>query len=220
MKNDSIISVKNSWDQITHNDFEQITQIVSADIPDHYKTVNLISLLSSTSIEEIETLPLSSFFKLRDQLSFLNDVPMDKPLHKDSYTINGRKYNVRANISEIKTAQYLDYTNYSQEEPKSDIVKLTSCFLVPEGHEYGDGYDVNQVMSDINDMHFKDVQAIAFFLQRQYGVYTITLIDYLKKEMKKMSLRSKNRKKYKKAINQLTQLANMVFSHTFSRSLK
>ena len=67
-----------------------------------------------------------------------------------------------------------------------------------------DGYSLEQVMLDIRDMSFLDVQAIAFFLQMQLAAYILILKDYSKKEMKKMKVK-------KKDIDKLqTHLNNMV----------
>lgn len=206
--------MKTSWNEITFNEFNQIIQIASADIPQSYKTVNLVSLLSGMSVDELENLPLSQFTSMSAKLSFLDNIP-DKVIdHKDRYKVNGREYYLQADIPSIITAQYIDYHNYSQEEDK-DLTKLVSCFLVPVGHKYGDGYDNEVVIRDVGDLPYMDVQAIAFFLRRQYGLFTHILIDYLKTEAKKMKS-----KEAKKTIKQLTHLDNMVFSHTFSKSWK
>ena len=206
--------MKTSWNEITFNEFNQIIQIASADIPQSYKTVNLVSLLSGMSVDELENLPLSQFTSMSAKLSFLDNIP-DKVIdHKDRYKVNGREYYLQADIPSIITAQYIDYHNYSQEEDK-DLTKLVSCFLVPVGHKYGDGYDNEVVIRDVGDLPYMDVQAIAFFLRRQYGLFTHILIDYLKTEAKKMKS-----KEAKKTIEQLTHLDNMVFFHTFSKSCK
>ena len=206
--------MKTSWNEITFNEFNQIIQIASADIHQSYKTVNLVSLLSGMSVDELENLPLSQFTSMSAKLSFLDNIP-DKVIdHKDRYKVNGREYYLQADIPSIITAQYIDYHNYSQEEDK-DLTKLVSCFLVPVNHKYGDGYDNEVVIRDVGDLPYMDVQAIAFFLRRQYGLFTHILIDYLKTEAKKMKS-----KEAKKTIKQLTRLDNMVFFHTFSKSWK
>lgn len=198
------ISIKNNWDSITYSEFEQLVQILASDIPEHYKTVNLISLLSGWSIDELEDLPVTVFQSLIPALDFLNEMPKEIK-HKNEYEVNGRKYILQADVDKICTAQFLDYTNYVKEENIS-VTKLASVFLIPEGCKYGEGYDINQVIYDIGCMHFLDVKAVAFFLQLQYAAYLQIMITSLEGKMKKMKLP-------KKEINKtLTPLKRMVRS--------
>lgn len=212
MKNDnksSVITIKKDWSVITYREFEELTQVLQADIPDHYRVVNLLSILSGWSVDQLESLPLFQFQSLLPNLEFLQSMP-ENVKHKDEYTINNRGYILHGYVPMITTAQYLDYTNYIKEaESKSespDLVKLTSCFLIPKGHEYNDGYDMNQVWNDIYDMNFNDVRAVAFFLQLQYAALLCISRDYLEKDMKKMKI---DKKKIKETI---TPLNNMVSS--------
>lgn len=206
------ITMKTDWSVLTYSEFEQLMQIAEANIPEQYKTTHLISILTGLSIEEIEKLPIKIYKSLSNALVFLNKQP-NEVKHKNEYTVNGRKYIVMAEVDKIITAQFLDYTNYSKEERVSTI-KMTSCFLVPEGHSYGDGYDLNQVLFDIGCMKFEDVKALAFFLQHQYAAYLLISNDFIDRQMKKMGVPKKERKK------SLRHLNNMARSLLYSSSSK
>ena len=165
MKMDKI-KIKNSWESLTYGDYMQLVQIGEANIPENYKTTHLLSILTGEKVEDLESLQITTFMKLLPHLQFLNEKPKDIE-HKNEYEVNGRKYIVQADVDKICTAQFLDYSSYIKEKYDTsgpNTVKLASCFLVPEGHKYGDGYDINQVWNDINDMSFLDVKALAFFL--------------------------------------------------------
>ena len=154
------IRIKNSWESLTYGEYVQLVQIAEANIPENYKTTHLLSILTGESVEKIESLPVTSFMKLTPHLQFLNESPKDIK-HKNEYEVNGHKYIVQAEVDKICTAQFLDYSTYIKEKYDSNgpnTVKLTSCFLVPEGHKYGDGYDINEVMYDITCMSFMDVK--------------------------------------------------------------
>jgi hypothetical protein len=198
------IQMKTAWESINFNEFEQLIQIAEANIPEHYKTSHLISILTGLSIEEIEELPITIYTKLASGLGFMNYTPKEVK-HKDEYEVNGRVYEVHAEVDKICTAQFLDYTTYIKEEQQS-LRKLTSCFLIPKGHKYGDGYDVNQVLYDIGCMNFMDVKALSFFLQLQYAAYLLISIDSMERQMKKMGMPKKKRKE------SLRHLRNMVQS--------
>lgn len=199
------IQMKTSWESINFNEFEQLIQIAEANIPEHYKTSHLISILTGLSIEEIEDLPITVYTKLASHLTFMNETP-NEVKHQTEYEVNGRVYEVHAEVDKICTAQFLDYTTYMREEPVPSLRKLTSCFIVPKGHKYGDGYDMNQVLFDIGCMQFQDVKALSFFLQLQYAAYMQISIDSMDRQMKKMKVPKKKRKET------LTHLNSMVRS--------
>lgn len=206
------ITIKNSWESITLNEFQQLVQISGADIPEHYRMTHLISILTGWDIDEIEKLPIRIFTQLKDALDFMNTEP-DSIKHKNEYEVNGHKYIVKAEVDKILTAQFLDYTTYSTENPQS-LIKLASCFLVPEGHTYGDGYDVKQVWNDIGDMSFLDVKALAFFLQLQYATYILISTDSIDRQMKKMGIKKKERHK---SLIRLHNMARSLLSLSSSR---
>lgn len=210
MKMDKI-KIKNSWESLTYGDYIQLVQIGEANIPENYKTTHLLSILTGEKVEDLESLQITTFMKLLPHLQFLNEKPKDIE-HKNEYEVNGRKYIVQADVDKICTAQFLDYSSYIKEKYDTsgpNTVKLASCFLVPEGHKYGDGYDINQVWNDINDMSFLDVKALAFFLQLQYAAYILISNDCIDRQMKKMGVPKKKRRE---SITHLNSMARSLLS--------
>lgn len=205
------IKIKNSWEALTYGDYMQLVQIGEADIPENYKTTHLLSILTGEKVEDLESLQITTFMKLVSHLQFLNEKPKDIK-HKSEYEVNGRKYIVQADVDKICTAQFLDYSSYIKEKYDTNgpnTVKLASCFLIPEGHKYGDGYDINQVWNDINDMSFLDVKALAFFLQLQYAAYILISNDCIDRQMKKMGIPKKKRKE---SLIHLNSMARSLLS--------
>lgn len=198
-KKTNIINMVDSWDDMSINQFIILNQTIQADIPETYKTVNIISILTGLSVEEVERIPITVFAKLKNQLDFLNtEIPKVK--HKDKYNLNGRIYTLNADISSITTAQYIDYQTYIKE---NNPIQMMSLWLIPEGHQYNDGYSMEQVLLDIQDMCFLDVQSIAFFLQLQFATYILIMRDYFKKEMKKSKMDKKDIKKLATHFNNM-----------------
>ena len=205
------ISIKTSWDDITWKEYEQIEQIINSDIPSDYKAIHLISILTNKSTDEIEEIPVTEFRKLVTKLEFLYTQPK-KRTHKMEYSINGRDYIFTGKVNDISTSQYIDYRSYIQED-NMDVVKLFSCFLVPKNHTYNDGYDIEQVWSDINDMCWLDVDAASFFFKIQYAAYILTSKSSLLKTMKKEKLPKKQIKEVEESLN------NMAYSLLSSESV-
>ena len=215
------ITIKNNWDDITWKEYEQIEQILATDIPSDYKAVHLVSVLTGKSVEELELLPISQFQKFLPALEFLQTEP-ETHTHQFEYTVNGREYDFKGKIDELTTAQYIDYRAYMNEEDK-DVIKLMSVFLIPKGHDYNDGYDMEQVMSDIGDMCWLDVRAAAFFFRAWLAAYILILKSSLQKTMKK-TMKGKTLKEKKEIKKQIQELEvsfnNSASSLLFSVSQK
>lgn len=195
------INMVNSWGEMTLSQFIELEQILKADIPETYKSANIVSCLSGLSLEEVENLPLTTFTRLNNQTLFLLDeIPTTK--HKDYYIINNTKYVLKADVTDITTSQYIDYQSYIKE---GDLVKLLSLFLIPEGHKYNDGYNMSKVQYDIENMVLLDAQSIAFFLRIQLAASILIMKDCLKEQMKK-------EKKPKQEIRQVETLYNNMAS--------
>lgn len=205
------VTIKNSWDSLTWKEYEQIEQILNADIPNEYKTMHLVEVLSSLDINEIEKLPITEFQKLLPALDFLTTEP-ETHYHKFEYTINGREYDFKGKLNDISTAQYIDYRTYMEEEEK-DIVKLMSVFLIPKGHDYNDGYDMEQVQNDVNDMCWLDLRACTFFFRIQLAAYILILKSSLEKSMKKSKTKKEDIKQMEESLN------NMVCYLLFAESV-
>lgn len=210
----SKITIKNSWDEITLNEFNEIRNILLSDTPEEFKTVAIVGVLTGRDMFEIEKLPITIFKSLTAHLDFLNHFPEEKLYQKDVYEVNGRKYILQANIPSITTAQYIDYSNYSK-ETEQDMRKIIGCFLIPEGHDYNDGYDMMMVWKDMGDMIYREVQSVAFFLQRQYGAFTIITLDSLVQSQRK-KMKKKSRKEWRQFKDRVHHLAHTVYSLTFS----
>lgn len=210
------ITIKNNWDDITWKEYEQIEQILNTDIPSDYKAVHLVSVLTGKSLDEIEKLTVSQFTQLAEHLKFLETEP-ETHTHQFEYTINGREYDFKGKIDEITTAMYIDYRAYMDEEDK-DIIKLMSVFMIPKGHDYNDGYDMEQVMSDIGDMCWLDVRAAAFFFRIWLAAYILILKSSLQKTLKKTMKGKtfKERKEIKKQIQELEESFNNSASSLLS----
>ena len=67
-------------------------------------------------------------------------------------------------LTKVTVAQFIDYQNYIKETPVK-FEKVLSVFIIPEGHTYNDGYDLQQAQQDMLELPFVVVQKVAFFSQ-------------------------------------------------------
>lgn len=146
----------------------------------------MVSVLTGLPLETIENLPLSQFLQLGNSLKFMNEKPK-REVHKSEYILNGTTYVLTEDISKLTTAQFLDFQNFQRESP-IDYTKILSCFLIPKGHSYNDGYDVTRVFNDMGSITVPQFQGLFFFLRLQSMSLYLILIDSLKRDMKKMKI--------------------------------
>lgn len=163
------------------------------------RVLNIAELLLGT---EVTNLPLVKFTEEIKKLSFLNtEVPESiPPKHVE---VNNRKYSVDCLLGNITTAQYVDYTNHAK---SNDVAKMLSVFIIPEGHKYNDGYDMLQVINDINDLPVPIVNSIAFFFVKQLVKFMEIFQSYSIKQLKKMKIPKELKKNLIQVLQSITDL--------------
>lgn len=204
------IIIKNDWKDLTMGEFIELEQILKADIPESYRTVHVLSLLSNHTIDELESLPMHEFKSLTKNLNFINTEPKYNDI-KSVYMINEKPYELKSDIASITTAQYMDYQVYMKENPV-DMIKVLSCFLIPKGHNYNDGYNMQDVMKDVSFLPLEDGLGIGFFLVKQLVAYILILKDYLEKNLKELKM---NKEQTTELITHLDSMASSLWSLQF-----
>lgn len=182
------------WKDITLKQYYTIKELLEE--PDDYTTYNIIDLLYSV---DSVNLPLTELKKYNNALEFLNkEVPVVNI--KDKYNINGVVYNSNFNLTQVTAAQFIDYQNYIGTEHFEDYL---SVFFIPEGHQYNDGYDIEQVKKDLLELDFPTVKSVAFFFTIFLAKLQNSFLSYLKKDLRKMKMEKEKRKEIEELINKL-----------------
>lgn len=174
-----------NWYDISLNQYNRLVEALKIE-DDNEKALEYASIVFG---EDALDIPLSEFNKLLSKLYFLK-TPIPEIVPPKHITINGRRYYVDCLIGRITASQYVDYSNYVKTR---DLNKIISVFLIPESHKYNDGYDMLEVMKDIEDMPIIIVNAIAFFLLRQSIQSIEIFLRCSKKQLKKMDLPKKQK---------------------------
>ena len=202
-----------TWEDITLDQYIQIYQLLDVEGMDEMVYAEILKIVVG---EDVEDLSLSEYKQMFKHLDFLK-AKMPEVKAKKEYILKGNKYKCDLDISKITGSQYLDYVNYIKENKGvENFAKIISVFLIPKGHKYNDGYDIDELIEIIeSEMKIIDVNAISFFLQRQYTAYISTLTVYSIQTMKKMMKKEQNPQK-KEEIHQKIQetealLRSMVY---------
>ena len=199
-----------TWKDITLRQFNKIQDLLQE--IDEYTTLNIIDVLYDVDSANMPAMEVMN--KYAHSLDFLmTTIPTNEKL-KETYTINQREYNSNINLTQMTTAQFVDYQNYTKENPV-DISKCLSVFVIPKGHTYNDGYDLKQVQEDIKDLDMVTINTLAFFFKKLYILLLETTLLCLTQDTKKMNIPTQ---KKEEILNQLKQidLASLASSPTSS----
>ena len=197
-----------TWKDITLRQFNKIQDLLQE--IDEYTTLNIIDVIYDVDSADMPAMEVMN--KYAHSLDFLmTTIPTNEKL-KETYTINQREYNSNINLTQMTTAQFVDYQNYSKENPV-DISKCLSVFIIPKGHTYNDGYDLKQVQDDLKDLDMVTINTLAFFFKKSYILLLETTLLCLTQDMKKMNIPTE---KKEEILNQLKQidLASLASSPT------
>lgn len=171
-------NIRKTWYDITLGQFQELCQL--GDTPDFADLLRIIYNV------DLRTIPISTIAKYN--VEFLRK-PTPRTSIKDHYLLNGTKYKASFDLTNLTTAQFFDFRNYAQ---KNDSVGVLSCCVIPEGHEYNDGYDIENVKKDLLDLPITDAQTISFFFINQTIVLLKATESYLNNQLKKNPEMKKN----------------------------
>ena len=190
-----------NWSNITLEQYLEIQAIKEIDSMD--VMVELIRILFK--IEDPESLPYTEFIKYSQELSFMSKDIERVPL-KDTYQINGRNYKLENNVMKLTTSQVIDYRNYSKED--NHIAKILSVFLIPEGPQYNDGYDIEQVINDLLDLDIQTVVSILDFFTICWKEFIKVSVAYLTNQLQTMNLPEEKKKEIQEKVDLLQGLTS------------
>lgn len=202
-----------TWKDITLEKYYKIQDLMA--VQDDYTVLNLMDLVYGINSEDINIWELSKY-----DISFLKN-PIEEGKLPKKLEVNGHIYELKADLTRVTAAQYVDFSNYT----KAKTLKyedILSVFIIPKGHKYGDGYDINEVKQDILQLNMVDINAISQFFFRQFELFSETfrlyLIQYLKKEEK--TAKGEQKEKIQETIEKLLEVnfPDLASYHTLLRT--
>lgn len=192
-----------SWKDISIQKYLQIQDVVNSnELSELEKETEIANIIYEFDITE---LPIAEYKQKIKALEFIGTLP-DKEKLASNYTINGVKYNTKADLGSIQANQFIDFQNYVK---KQDMIGCISCFFIPDGHKYNDGYDMLKVKKDIGQLPITSANALAFFFKTQYVILLILSQRYSLKQMKEMGMTNKKIKEMQDSLTTLG-IANLV----------
>lgn len=212
----------NSWLTLPIGVYEKIKGIIR-DGGENYE-VELLSLLCGVDSDVIMNLPIRIFSRLIKDAGFIMTKPDVKSRLKfKSIVIDGVKYNIFTDFKDITTAQYIDFQTFYSDFEKY-YCNILACFIIPEGHNYNDGYDAMETAELFRDKLSVEVaeNACFFFASRSKDsllnglrrlVWRVTLMEVRTKNPEMKENLTKTRLELMKEIDVITSLGKLMMSH-------
>ena len=146
----------------------EIVRLCDTEMDEVDRKVKIVGILTGLTDDEVLSLPLTEFAECCAKAKFLdNPCPENLiPSVSKSYPVGGFVLVPVTDMRKVTTAQYIDFQTFSKDK-EHNFVEMLSCFLVPKGLEYNDGYDILDVHEAIREeMSVAEVLALlAFFFK-------------------------------------------------------
>ena len=166
-----------SWKRLTVEQLGKIKDISKENISEEEKDLKVGAVVNNMDYEDFINLPLEETRRLMGNADFLYEKPEADKARKN-YIINGKKYNLLKNATEMTTAQYIDFEAVSKMGFDSCMPEMLSIFLVPDGHQYNDGYDKDEVLEDIKKMSVTEALGVADFFTKKYAKLIMRTLNF------------------------------------------
>lgn len=177
-----------NYRDLTLGKYEEILRICEEEMPEVDRRVAIIAILSGLTEDEVLHLPLPTFTDYSARSHFIERPCPDNliPGVARSYQIGGRVLLPVTDIRKITAAQYIDFQTFAQDR-EHKVVELLSCFLVPRGCDYNEGYDVVEIHDAIREeMSVAEAIALLAFFFKGWLVSTRRTLSSSARMVKKI----------------------------------
>lgn len=201
---------KLSWKDVTISIYEQVLDIYqrySRAEDDTMLPYELVCAVYGKPWEWMEKMNIREANEYVKTIEFLGTKPKPKTA-KDHYIINGHKYKTTFNLQNINTAQYIDFQQMADKSEEMPA-EFLAIILIPEGHKYNDGYDINDVVLDIKYfLPIEDALGLSAFFLRLFQISIRRSINALRKLKKKAEREGKMNKEQLKALQRVIEIVS------------
>lgn len=200
----------NSWNEMTLRDYQELVKVQNKEWAEDVE-IGTVALLCGVEEEDILRLPIPEYQALKRDTRWITQFPEVNPKAPKEIQLNGKKYKVVRNTQDLSVAQYVDFSAYSKQEDFVEYLPhILSCFFVPEGKEYGDGYDVAEVIEDIKTLPIPIALDMTSFFFLSFLASTRAILTYSVKKLKKMLKREKDKEKREQIQKTMEEIASIL----------
>ena len=195
--------------------YEEIVKICDTEMSEYERRVAIVAILSGLTEDEVLRLPLPTFTDYSARSRFIEHECPDNmiPGVSRNYPIGGFVLIPVTDIRKITAAQYIDFQTFAQDR-ENKTVELLSCFLIPRGCEYNEGYDVLEVHNAIREeMSVAEALALLAFFFKGWLLSIRSTLSYSARVVRKIKNPKKKAELMMKIQDLLDSLTDGVGTH-------
>ena len=188
--------------------YNEIVKLCETEMDEVDRKVKIVGILTGLTEEEVLNLPLTEFTECCAKAQFLDkECPENLiPSVSKSYPVGGFNLAPVTDMRKVTTAQYIDFLSFSKDK-EHNIVEMLSCFLVPKGMDYNEGYDILDVHNAIKEeMSVAEVLALLAFF---FGSWTRSINSTLSSS-ERMARRVKDKEKRQMMMERIAELRSTI----------
>ena len=195
--------------------YMEIVDLCDTEMDDVDRRIRIVGILTGLTDDEVLNLPLTQFTEYSSAAKFLDDYCPDNliPAVARSYAIGGFVLLPVTDMRKITTAQYIDFQTFSKDK-EHNLVEMLSCFLVPRGMDYNDGYDILDVHRAIRDeLSVAEVLALLAFFFKSWAT---SIRDTLSSSVREV-MRIQDKTTREKMLNRIREFQHSMTDGDGSR---
>lgn len=182
------IEIIDNYRDLPYGKYEEIVRLCETEMTDVDRKVAVISVLTGKTEDEVLKLPLDTFTRYSAATRFLEaECPENLiPAVSKTYPVGGFVLVPVADMRKVTAAQYIDFQTFAEDRDHK-AVEMLSCFLIPRGCEYNDGYDVLDVHRAIREeMSVATVLSLLAFFFKSWVESIKAIRTSLKREARRI----------------------------------
>jgi hypothetical protein len=177
------MDIIDNFNRLTLGQYQEIQEISGNEsLEDIDKQVQILSVLTGETEEEILHLPIQEYKELVVKSGFLNPENINYHPIAKKYILGGFELIPCRDFRKLETCQYIDFQTYAP-DLDNHLVEFLSVILVPKGHRYNEGYDILEVQKAIREeMSVSDGVSLAGFFLTWCRKSIMDSLNYSKQE--------------------------------------
>lgn len=195
-------TIKKSWKDVTIDEYFDLCERLSDDaLTDYEKIIIKIAFITGKREEEIWNLNWDEFRNLQVEALWMEEFKLKENVNFKTIEINGEKYSIDTNLQNFTVAQYIDFQTFFPKRKTNEriIGNILACFIIPKGKKYADGYNIQELVENINsNLDIMTANEIMFFFLKQYLISIRATANYFNWILKRMKRKAKDQKMIEK----------------------
>ena len=182
--------MKKSWRDVTiYEYFNLVDRLSDEGLTEYEREVILVSFVMGVAEDKVWDMTIGEFKANQLNTAFMKEFNVERDCNFKTISIDGEKYDVCTDLHNFTVAQYIDFqTFYAQRKDNANILaSLLACFIIPRGHSYAEGYDVNDLkLKIINGLDILTAEELLFFFLKRYLLLMRATANYFNWAIRRM----------------------------------